>query len=85
MNPSCLLQGELQYELRIHEISIDGHGQVLWKNFCSVMSELVLGKFENLGDFDPHEHVNYTAAKYQELKALLDQPVSNFGSFVGSC
>jgi hypothetical protein len=55
------------------------------KCFCSVMSELVMVNFENLGDFDPHDHINYTVAKIQELEALLAQPVSNVSSFVGSC
>jgi len=48
------------------------------------MSELVMIKFENLGDFDPHDHVNHTEARIQELKALLDQPVSNINPFVSS-
>jgi hypothetical protein len=52
--------------------------------FLLSMSELVMIKFENLGDFDPHDHVNYTEARIQELKALLDQLVSNISPFVSS-
>ena len=55
------------------------------ENYLFSMSELVMTKFENLGDFDPHDHVNYTEAKIQKLKALLEQPVSKINSFVSSC
>jgi hypothetical protein len=84
MRLSYLSQQEHMYELCIQGISIDGDGWVLWKVLLS-LSELIMIKFENLGDFDPHDHINYTEARIQELKALLDQPVSNISPFVSSC
>jgi hypothetical protein len=68
MNPNYLLKQEIDYELRVRGINITGGVEFLQKLFRLVMTETVAIRLQNLGDFDPQEHLQYITSKTQELE-----------------
>jgi hypothetical protein len=65
MNPNYSLKEEIEYELHICGISIEGDVQLLRKIFPSVVTESIPTDLTHLGDFNPYAHLAILRVRYR--------------------